>query len=485
MEALDKDFLDLVASEDRVSTDDSLDDLVNQILSANADVEPTVEEETETEEEPKVSANAETEVESTVEEETDSINEEELALIFEDLQDAIVDVMSNLHEENSEINFDDLELILNEDGNLVLYSETNSLSYSLVERDDRRKRKKQRKRNLVKLKDKKDTHFIDKAGNVVRKSIEQIKKWSRSAKKAWKRARKTARTALKFHFDPSLENDDVDSQPLTNEGNMQESKYKETISKALQRKTEDAEKDVDGQKETYDPSEDVSALLTGEELSEEFKEKASTIFEAAVNNEVEKQLALAEAEVHSVFDSAVEDAKVELTEQVDKYLDYVAEQWFEDNKIAIDTGIRSEIAENFISGLKTLFTENYVEVPEEKTDILEELGKQLEETKASLNEQLNSNISLKQELAELKRHEIVQSVSSDLTVTEVEKLKELSEGITFDDTSDFVSKLEKLKESYFPTDKPVQQEEEQEESFEVLTESMDIYTSALSRSIQR
>merc|ERR1711934_1021877 len=105
MEALDKDFLDLVASEDKVSTDDSLDDLVNQILSANADGEPTVEEETETEEEP------------------DSINEEELALIIEDLQDAIVDVMSNLHEENSEINFDDLELILNEDGNLVLYSE--------------------------------------------------------------------------------------------------------------------------------------------------------------------------------------------------------------------------------------------------------------------------------------------------------------------------------------------------------------------------
>jgi F0F1-type ATP synthase membrane subunit b/b' len=239
--------------------------------------------------------------------------------------------------------------------------------------------------------------------------------------------------------------------------------------------------------ESYDPTNDVSALLTGEELSEEFKEKASTIFEAAVNNEVDKQLALAEAEVHSVFDSAIEEAKTELTEQLDNYLDYVSDQWFEDNKVAIDTGIRSEIAENFISGLKTLFTENYVEVPENKTDVLQELSKQLEELKASLNEQLNSNISLKQELAEVKRHEIVHSVSSDLTVTEVEKLKELAEGISFTDTSDFVSKIETIKESYFPSKskKSIQQDEEQEETFEVLSESMDVYSRALTRSTQR
>ena len=267
--------------------------------------------------------------------------------------------------------------------------------------------------------------------------------------------------------------------------------HKTAISKAMKRvwKAGGARRKASGgaAAESYDPTNDVSALLTGEELSEEFKEKATTIFEAAVNNEVDKQLALAEAEVHSVFDSAIDEAKTELTEQLDNYFDYVADQWFEDNKVAIDTGIRSEIAENFISGLKTLFTENYVEVPESKTDVLQELAKQMEELKASLNEQLNSNISLKQELAELKRHEIVQSVSSDLTVTEVEKLKELSEGITFEDESDFVSKLETIKESYFPskTVETVQQEEEQEESFEVLSESMDVYSNALTRTTQR
>ena len=176
-----------------------------------------------------------------------------------------------------------------------------------------------------------------------------------------------------------------------------------------------------------------------------------------------------------------------MTEQLDNYFDYVTDQWFEDNQVAIDTGIRSEIAENFISGLKTLFTENYVEVPESKTDVLQELGKQLVELKSSLNEQITSNVSLKQELSELKRHEVVQSLSSDLTVTEVEKLKELSAGISFEDSSDFVSKVETIKENYFPskTVKPVQQEEEQEESFEVLSESMDIYSNALTRLTQR
>jgi len=262
--------------------------------------------------------------------------------------------------------------------------------------------------------------------------------------------------------------------------------HKTALSTALKRVWKAREVEGVTTEESYDPTNDVSALLTGEELSEEFKEKATTIFEAAVNNEVDKQLALAEAEVHSVFDSAIDEAKTELTEQLDNYFDYVTDQWFDDNKVAIDTGIRSEIAENFIGGLKTLFTENYVEVPDSKTDVLDELGKQLVELKASLNEQITSNVSLKQELSELKRHEIVQSVSSDLTVTEVEKLKELSEGISFEDSSDFVSKLETIKESYFPTKtvKTVQQEEEQEESFEVLSESMDVYSSALTRTTQ-
>ena len=118
--------------------------------------------------------------------------------------------------------------------------------------------------------------------------------------------------------------------------------------------------------DSLDVSDDVAALTDGEELSEEFKEKASTIFEAAVNNEVDKQLALAEAEVHAVFDTAIDDAKTELTEQLDNYFDYVTDQWFEDNQVAIDTGIRSEIAENFISGLKTLSLRTMSKFPKVK-----------------------------------------------------------------------------------------------------------------------
>lgn len=511
MEALEKDFSDLVASEDTVTTDDSVEDIVNQILSADADtdVETTVEEETVEE------------TEEVLEEDTEEDNEMELALADEDGWEDVAEedlaemeaFLAELKEDNPDIDFDNADIVMHEDGSIEVINEIIRKIFKKLTGKDRIE---QDKRNKQARKD-----YASNKGGVRTKARQSAKK---------RKGKKAKFSITRQHFDPSevsadsaetigeqeLDEYTVGSQARPNNvtvwrtvgGVLKKVKrwtskgkkginkgpksaaHKTAISKAMKRvwKSGGARRKAQGgasAEESYNPTNDVSALLTGEELSEEFKEKATTIFEAAVNNEVDKQLALAEAEVVKVFDSAIEDAKSDLTEQLDSYLDYVADQWFEDNKVAIDTGIRSEIAENFISGLKTLFTENYVEVPEEKTDILEELGKQLEETKASLNEQLNSNISLKQELAELKRHEIVQSVSSDLTVTEVEKLKELSEGITFDDVSDFVSKLETLKESYFPSKQPVQQEEEQEESFEVLTESMDIYTNALSRSIQR
>ena len=413
------------------------------------------------------------------------------------------EILAELKAEDPEFDFDNVDIVINKDGTIDIY-EFIKLT----------KRQKDAGETQGSLKKKKKKRSKTKSFKRALMGLNPIKKMGAALAKL--RARKGAKYQKQDSFDPSEVS--ADTAVVTSEENVQEYAifrtidgeikmakdttkkdekdigeepksvdHKDALSTALKRVWKAREVEGVTTEESYDPTNDVSALLTGEELSEEFKEKATTIFEAAVNNEVDKQLALAEAEVHSVFDSAVDDAKTELTEQLDNYFDYVADQWFEDNKVAIDTGIRSEIAENFISGLKTLFTENYVEVPESKTDVLQELAKQMEELKASLNEQLNSNISLKQELAELKRHEIVQSVSSDLTVTEVEKLKELSESIKFEDESDFVSKLETIKESYFPTKtvEPVQQEEEQEESFEVLSESMDVYSSVLTRSTQR
>lgn len=521
MEALEKDFSDLVASEDAVETDTDqvtaeagVEDIVQQILSANADQsvdEPTVAEEEATSEEETVAE------EETVEEvETEEILEEDdteiqialadengwVDIAEEDLEE-MKEILAELKAEDPDLDFDSVDIVINEDGSVDIYEggvtvkQKDAGKSSLDVAKDLKKRKKTKSYKAAKLG--RNPKKKMKVGDIYRRAKAALRK--HVLKKSFDASEVSADTAI------AMGEEDVQEYAIlrTVDGEIKMVKdttkkdekdmgeepksvdHKTALSTALKRVWKAREVEGVTTEESYDPTNDVSALLTGEELSEEFKEKATTIFEAAVNNEVDKQLALAEAEVHTVFDTAIDEAKTELTEQLDNYFDYVSDQWFEDNKVAIDTGIRSEIAENFISGLKTLFTENYVEVPESKTDVLQELAKQMEELKASLNEQLNSNISLKQELAELKRHEIVQSVSSDLTVTEVEKLKELSEGISFEDSSDFVSKLETIKESYFPTKtvKTVQQEEEQEESFEVLSESMDVYSSVLTRSTQR
>jgi len=532
MEALEKDFSDLVASEDAVETDTEqvtaeagVEDIVQQILSANADQsvdEPTVAEDEETSEEEIVAEDEETSEEEPVEEvETEGILEEDDTEDDTEIQIALADengwedvaeedleemkeILAELKAEEPDLDFDNVGIVINEDGTIDIYEKPEGPV--TVKQRDKGKGKLDVLRDWLKRK-KTKSYKDQKMGRKPKKKMRLSDIWSRN--KARKKQHADSFDASEVSADTSVVTSEENVQEYaifrTIDGEIKMAKdtikkdekdigeepksvdHKDALSTALKRVWKAREVEGVTTEESYDPTEDVSALLTGEELSEEFKEKATTIFEAAVNNEVDRQLALAEAEVHSVFDSAVDDAKTELTEQLDNYFDYVADQWFEDNKVAIDTGIRSEIAENFISGLKTLFTENYVEVPESKTDVLQELGEQLEELKASLNEQLNSNISLKQELAELKRHEIVQSVSSDLTVTEVEKLKELSESIKFEDESDFVSKLGTIKESYFPTKtvETVQQEEEQEESFEVLSESMDVYSSALTRSTQR
>lgn len=195
--------------------------------------------------------------------------------------------------------------------------------------------------------------------------------------------------------------------------------------------------------------EDIDALLDGESLSEEFVTKATTIFEAAVIARAEEVIAEAEAEMQEQFQSAIEEVKEDLATKVDDYLNYMAEEWVKENKIAIEKGLRAEIVEDFIAGLKDLFTEHYIDIPEEKVDVVEELTTRVEELQNSLNEQIKAAVQMKKEMNEHKKFEAIQTVCEGLTQTQVEKLKTLAESVEFTTEEEFAGKLETLKESYF------------------------------------
>ena len=201
--------------------------------------------------------------------------------------------------------------------------------------------------------------------------------------------------------------------------------------------------------ESIDMSEDVAALLAGENLSEEFKTKATTIFEAAVMTRAQAVIAEAEEQLTEQFEMVVEQVKEELTEQVNDYLGYFVEEWMKENEIAIEKGLRSEIVEDFIGGLRDLFIEHYIDIPEDKVDVVEELALKVEELENSLNEEISFNIELKKSLSEQKKIETLYTVCEGLTQTQVEKLKTLAENVEFTTEEEFMTKLETLVESYF------------------------------------
>jgi len=199
--------------------------------------------------------------------------------------------------------------------------------------------------------------------------------------------------------------------------------------------------------------EDVDALFNGESLSEEFRTKATTIFEAAVQSRVESIIEDVVSENDQIITEAVETIKTQLSEQVDEYLNYVVEQWVEDNKIAIETGLRAELTEDFINGLKNLFNEHYIEIPEDKVDVAEELAAKvvgLEEAMAAVAAEKNS---LVEELNSAKRNEAIRKICEGLTEVQVEKMKSLAEGVEFTTEGEFNNKLAVIRENYFPVNK--------------------------------
>ena len=199
--------------------------------------------------------------------------------------------------------------------------------------------------------------------------------------------------------------------------------------------------------------EDVTALVEGEELSEEFKEKAKTILESAIKSKVVQIKETLEAEYDEKLLEEVEEIKGALNERVDSYLEYVADEWFAENQLAVETGLKEELTESFMTGLKGLFEEHYVSIPEEKYDVLESMVEKLDDMETKLNEQIEKNVSLNQRLAGATADSIFDSVSEGLADTQKEKLASLSESVEFESETEYREKLETLKESYFPTSK--------------------------------
>lgn len=232
-----------------------------------------------------------------------------------------------------------------------------------------------------------------------------------------------------------------------------------------------------------DVADDVAALLEGEELSKEFQEKTATIFEAAVKSKIEQVADQLEESFKKAFDEEIASHKSELTERVDSYLEFVANEWINENTLAVETGIRGELSESFMSGLKTLFEEHYVEIPDDKYDVLEAMTSKLDEMETKLNEQIESNVELTKRLSSSVSDNILDEVSEGLALSQKDKLSELSKGVEFESEEQYREKLTTLKESYFNA-KPVVESSEvtsEESIVEDHTSAMSQYLSALTK----
>ena len=231
---------------------------------------------------------------------------------------------------------------------------------------------------------------------------------------------------------------------------------------------------------------DVEALLQGEELSEEFQEKAKTIFEAAINAKVAAIQEDLEASYATVIEEKVAEFKTETTERVDSYLEYVASEWLEENQLTVEEGLKSEMSESFLTGLKGLFEEHYVSIPEDRYDVLESMVNKLDEMEGKLNEQIDRNVALNRRLAESTSDGVLSDVSEGLAVTQKEKLATLAESVEFDSETDYREKLVTLREAYFPSRPSAQRDSseyiaEEATMNQELTGSMGGYLTALQR----
>ena len=237
-----------------------------------------------------------------------------------------------------------------------------------------------------------------------------------------------------------------------------------------------------------DFKDDLKALVNEEAtLSDEFKQKAETIFEAAINTKINAEIDRLEEKYNEELSEEIESTKKDLVEKVDSYLNYVVEGWMEDNKLAIQNGLRTEIAEDFMNKLKDLFVESHIEVPEDKVDLVDELADNVEELEAKLNESTERSIQMAEELETYKRESIIREATKDLAETQVEKLKSLAENVDFDDEETFAQKVAQLKESYFSKTAKTQEDIVEDDDSPIVesTGSMESYLKAIKKTANK
>ena len=296
----------------------------------------------------------------------------------------------------------------------------------------------------------------------------------------------------------------ADAMPKLKEGSKETEKTpedKEDKAEAMHDKEDEKKKDMkagymkagyhkeESEKE-LDIKADVDALVGDSDLSEEFKQKAATIFEAAIKAKVKEESQRLQGEYETKLKEDTETHKAELVEKVDSYLNYVVEEWMQENKIAIERGIKGEIAEDFIGGLKKLFEDHYIDVPDEKYNVLEDQASKIEDLEKKLNEEIQKNVELNKSNGELKKEEIIKKSSEDLTDVEAEKFNKLAEEVEYSSEEDFTTKVKTIKESYFGKkeeaksndidDVAVGDGSEQVDPAD-LTNSMAAYTAAISK----
>ena len=276
-----------------------------------------------------------------------------------------------------------------------------------------------------------------------------------------------------------------DKEDMKEVADKEDEKKKEVSEVADKEKEAKKEMTAKDKVKDMDMKEDVAALTDGEDLSEEFKQKASTIFEAAVKAKLVEEIEKLEGEYETKVAEKVEETKSEIVEKVDAYLNYVVEEWMKENELAIEKGLRAEITEDFIGGLKSLFESHYINVPQEKYDVIEAQTAEIEKLKEEVNQTIEKNVELNQAIGQHVRQDIINDVSSDLAETESEKLKGLAESIEYKDAESFRTSVETLKNSYFPKAKASETESNEvaeQNAGADLSESMAAYRAAISKS---
>ena len=311
---------------------------------------------------------------------------------------------------------------------------------------------------------------------------------------AAKAKQNTSDPAKKKAKDGSLPKDQKPGSSVKEEAKPEDEKSKDKEVKAEDddKKEDDKEVKKESTEVEIDLSDDVKALVSSDaDLSEEFKDKAATIFETAVRTRIKEQTKILEAKYEEKLSAERETIKEAMTEKVDSYLNYVVEEWMKENELAVERGIRTEIAEDFITGLKDLFKEHYIDVPEEKYNVLDDLTNQNKKLEAKLNEQIEKNVDLTKKVSNADRSSIVAEISDDLAETEKEKFTSMAENVEYDSAEKFREKLETIKESYFPK-KKIEESSSKDDvdsvaanaPIESNTDAMAAYTAAITKNIK-